>query len=244
MMTNTQLKYLEDTYADTDKATVLRVGQDERGAYMVLDQTIFYPQGGGQPTDTGHIEIEQAVIAVSFVGFNQGEVLHYISEVPSHFEALVGQSCELRVDKAQRLKYAKLHTAGHLIAAIVDGQRGPLRAMKGFHFDDGPYVEFEGKPDGDAESLLATVQTEANTLIQQNLPVVAEMVTYDELKQRCWQIPSYLPEDKPLRVVAIGALDAVPCGGTHVSSLAELGSLSLIKIKSKKGNTKISYQIG
>ncbi|MEB4592755.1 alanine--tRNA ligase-related protein [Candidatus Thiothrix sp. Deng01] len=243
-MMNTHLKYLEDTYADTGAGVVVRVGRDERGAYLVLDQTVFYPQGGGQPTDTGSIQAAQVEMEVSFVGFSEGEVLHYLATEPADFEALVGQSCELRVDQAQRLQHAKLHTGGHLIAAIIDAQRGPLRAVKGFHFADGPYVEFEGKPEGEPEPLLAALQAQIDVLIAEGAPVTAEMVTYDELKQRCWSIPSYLPEDKPLRVVTIGQMDAVPCGGTHVANLAELGSLSVLKMKSKKGNTKISYRVG
>jgi len=244
MNTNTNLKYLDDTYADTDEGLVLRVGRDNRGSYIVLDQTIFYPQGGGQPSDTGIIQSEQIVMNVSFVGFSDGEVLHYIAEEPPGFDALVGQPCELRVDKSRRLNHAKLHTGGHLIAGIIDAQRGPMRAVKGFHFSEGPYVEFEGKPEGEAESFLATLQAQIDLFIDEDPQVIASMVTYDELKQRCWSIPSYLPQDKPLRVVTIWQLDSVPCGGTHVASLAELETLSLVKIKSKKGNSKISYRVG
>jgi Ser-tRNA(Ala) deacylase AlaX len=243
-MINTHLKYLDDTYAIADNGIVLRTGRDDRGAYIVLDQTIFYPQGGGQPTDTGFIQSGETVMNVSFVGFSDGEVLHYITEEPPHFDALVGQSCELHVDKLRRLHHAKLHTAGHVIAGIIDARRGSMRAVKGFHFDDGPYVEFEGKQEGEAESFLATLQTQIDALINENPAVTAALLTYDELKQRCWNIPSNMPEDKPLRTVTIGQLDASPCGGTHIASLAEIETIFLLKIKSKKGNTKISYRVG
>lgn len=243
-MMNTDLKYLDNTYTGQDTATIIRSGRDERGSYLVLDQTIFYPQGGGQPSDAGYIQTGRTTLNISFVGFSDGEVLHYIAEEPADFDALAGQQCELRVDQTRRLQHAKLHTAGHLIAAIVDAKRGSMRAIKGFHFAAGPYVEFEGKPEQETEPFLAELQTQLDALIEENSAVAVSMVTYDELKQRCRSIPSYLPEDKPLRVVTIGELDAVPCGGTHVSNLAELEKVSLIKMKSKKGNTKISYQVG
>lgn len=243
-MKSTDLKYLQDTYADTDTATVLRSGRDERGSYIVFDQTIFYPQGGGQPSDTGSIICGQHQLDVSFVGFQDGEVLHYLAEEPSDFDALSGCLCELQVDQARRLEHAKLHTGGHLIAAIIDAQRGPMRAVKGFHFNNGPYVEFEGKPEGDTAVLLADLQAQIDAMIAENAAVTAEMVTYDELQQRCWSVPSYLPQDKPLRVVTVGDMDAVPCGGTHLSGLAELEAISVLKMKSKKGNTKISYRLG
>ena len=246
MMTNTNLQYLDDTYLATGNAQVVRVGHDERGSYLVLDQTVFYPQGGGQPTDTGIIKIGSNSHDVTFVGFNNGEVLHYVADEPADFDALVGQTCELQVDQERRLEHAKLHTGGHLIAAIIDAQRGPMRAFKGFHFSNGPYVEFEGKPEEgtDTASLLADLQDQIDTLIAGDTSVTAEMVTYDELQERCWSVPSYLPEGKPLRVVTVGEMDAVPCGGTHISGLSELGALSVVKMKSKKGNTKISYRLG
>lgn len=240
----TNLKYLNDTYADTDEAVALRVGRDDRGSYIVLDQTIFYPQGGGQPADTGFIQSGQTVMNISFVGFSDGEVLHYVTEEPPGFDALVGRLCELRVDQSRRFEHAKLHTSGHLIAGIIDTQRGSMRAVKGFHFSEGPYVEFEGKPEGDADALLASLQARIDTLIGENARVITSMVTYEELQQHCWNIPSQLPQDKPLRIVTIDSLDSVPCGGTHVESLAELECLSVVKIKNKKGYTKISYRVG
>ena len=222
---STNLKYLDDTYADTDQGVVLRVGQDDRGPYLILDQTIFYPQGGGQPTDTGYIQSERAIMRIPFVGFSDGEVFHYVAEEPPGFDALVGQSCELRVDKARRMAQAKLHTGGHLIAAIIDAQRGPMRALKGFHFADGPYVEFEGKPQEiEVESFLATLQARIDAFIKEDLPVVASMLTYDELQRQCWNTPSYLPQDKPLRAVAIGQLDSVPCGGNSCRKSSRVGN--------------------
>lgn len=240
---NTQLNYLSDTYVDKDAGVVLRVGRDERGAYIVLDQTIFYPQGGGQPSDTGTIRFEQTVVNIHFVGFNEGEVFHYCDEEPSGFDAMIGQTCELQVDQLRRLEHARLHTAGHLIASIVDAERGSMRAIKGFHFSDGPHVEFEGKPEEEVGPLLEKLQAQVDLRIADDLAVTASMVTLDELKQCCWQVPDYLPDDKPLRVVRIGELDSVPCGGTHIANLSKLGAVSLVKMKSRKGNTKISYRV-
>ena len=131
-----------------------------------------------------------------------------------------------------------------MISSLVDARRGPLRAVKGFHFPDGPYVEFEGKLEEASDAFLAGLQAEIDALLAEAPPVTATTVTSDELKARCWSVPAYLPQDKPLRVVTIGALDPVPCGGTHLASLAEIDAITVLKIKSKKGNTKISYQVG
>lgn len=244
MTNNTDLKCLNDTYLDTDKAVVLRVGRDDRGPYIVLNQTIFYPQGGGQPSDLGTIEFDQLVVDVSFVGFSDGQVLHYLSADRPDLDVLVGRPCELRLDKTRRIRHARLHTAGHLIAGIIDAQRGSMRATKGFHFEEGPYVEFEGQPEGDADLFLPTLQSKIDLLIAEDLQVSAALVTYDELKQRCWSFPASLPQDKPLRTITIQQLEPVPCGGTHVNSLSELGVVTVLKMKKRKGATKISYRVG
>lgn len=244
MTTATDLMYLHDTSVDRGEGIAQCVGQDDRGVYIVLNQTIFYPQGGGQPSDIGSLQSDQLLMNVSFVAFRDGQVLHYISDAPPGLDKLVGSACELRLDKTRRMKHAKLHTAGHLIAGIIDAQRGTMRATKGFHFEEGPYVEFEGEPEGDTDSFLASLQTSIDRLIDENPSVTAALVTYDELKQRCWSVPSYLPPDKPLRTITIEQLEPVPCGGTHVKSLSELGSVSVLKLKKRKGATKISYRVG
>lgn len=244
MSVNTKLKYLSDTYVDTDESVLLLYGQDNKGAYVVLDQTIFYPQGGGQPSDVGSIQFGQQVIDIAFVGFLDGQVRHYISNNSVNLDGLSGQTCVLQLDKARRIKHAKLHTAGHVIAGLVDGQRGSMRAAKGFHFEEGPYVEFEGEPeDVDTNSFLAALQSRIDLLIAEAPQVTAAEVSFDELKQRCWNLPANLPSDKPLRIITIDSLDPVPCGGTHLSSLSDIGAVNVVKLKKRKGLTKISYRV-
>jgi Ser-tRNA(Ala) deacylase AlaX len=156
----------------------------------------------------------------------------------------LGQKCVLRLDKDRRIKHAKLHTAGHLIAGLVDAGRGSMRAVKGYHFEEGPYVEFEGEPeDSDADAFLAALQNKINLLIAEVPQVYEAQVSYDELKQRCWNAPPNIPADKPLRTITIHSLDPVPCGGTHVRCLSEIGAVNVVKFKKRKGLTKISYRV-
>jgi len=244
MTGSTQLKYLSDTYLDTDEALFMQHGHDDRGSYILLDQTIFYPQGGGQPSDVGSIQFGEQVIDVIFVGFQDGHVRHYISDNLVNIDNFVGQRCVLRIDGKRRLKHARLHTAGHLIAGLVDSQRGSMRASKGFHFEEGPYVEFEGEPeDGDADALLTDLQTKIDLLITESPQVLGAEIGFNELNKRCWNIPSNLPPDKPLRTITIQSLDPVPCGGTHVACLSELGAVNVVKLKKRKGCTKVSYRV-
>jgi len=76
-MTHTNLKYLNDTSMNQGTALFVRSDEDERGSFLVLDGTIFYPQGGGQPSDTGIIAFESGRIELSDVRYYSGEVRHY-----------------------------------------------------------------------------------------------------------------------------------------------------------------------
>ena len=73
----TDLLYLSDTYRATGTATILAIGEDERGWWLQTDRTIFYPQGGGQPADRGVFMVAGKAIPISFTGFREGIVYHY-----------------------------------------------------------------------------------------------------------------------------------------------------------------------
>ncbi len=165
MSVATNLKYLTDIYVDEDESLLLHYGLDDRGTYLLLNQTIFYPQAGGQPSDVGFIQCGEERFDVNFVGFRDGQVRHYISGVLLNLDEYPGKTCVLRLAKSRRIKHARPHTVGHLIVGIIDAQRGSMRAMKGFHFEEGPYVEFEGEPVDGADPLLADLQAKVDRLV-------------------------------------------------------------------------------
>ena len=241
-MKNTKLNYLDDTYLFKSTATIIGTGEGPKGNYVVTNQTIFYPQGGGQPSDTGFFVIEGKKYLISFVGFQDGKVLHY-GDFPDQSDVLVGKNIEQEVDSDRRICNAKLHTAGHLIAGIIDASDNGLRATKGYHFQDGSYVEFEGGMPANPEETLDGLNNRISDAINNKLKITVEEVSYDKLVARCPNIPSYLPKDKPLRIVTIDGYEPLPCGGTHVRGLDSLNKLQATKLRSKKGNVKISYSL-
>ena len=236
---STDLLYLDDTYIFEGTANLKSVGSDERGEYAILDQTIFYPQGGGQPSDTGTISFDGENVGVNFVGFAEGEVRHYgnFSAVGSKEGAAVG----LKVDGDKRLRHAKSHTAGHLVCAVGEALAEQLVGIKGYHFLDGSYVEFRGGKPAEVEAFKEQANSRLKELIDGGAGVTAKLVTLEELREQCKSVPDGLPEGKPLRVVQIGDLPPLPCGGTHVKDVSELQEVQVTKMKSKKGNTKVSY---
>lgn len=239
----TSLIYMQDSDKLQDTATILDVLQTESGKpILILDQTIFYPQGGGQPFDTGTIRNGSSEFIVDEVRFKDGLVYH-IGEIKSG-SFLKNDLVQLSIDEPRRQFNKRNHSAGHVIDVAVKNIGLHLVPVKGFHFPEGAYVEYQGLMEEEKkEELRVRIEVEANSIVSQKLSMISQMVTYDKLQTSCDFVPEYLPKDKPIRIEKIGNFSAHPCGGTHVSNTEKIGPISIVKIKSKSGNTRISYKI-
>ncbi|MFB6257979.1 MAG: alanyl-tRNA editing protein [Flavobacteriales bacterium] len=234
----TGLDYLDDPYLLEGRATVKEFQDHEKGKALILDRTIFHPQGGGQPADRGWIEGDKGTLEVQDVRMNEdGEVLHFISTDDKGFQE--GETVILKLDADGRKFHARLHTAGHLLDhAVQEAGIEGLEPGKGFHFPDGPYVEYEGNLE-DAKEWASTVERIANELVDEDLPVEAYELSPEEAAERGVSAP----EGKPARVVRIGEFPPIGCGGTHVKRTSEIGRIRVRKMKSKKGKTKVGYEV-
>lgn len=234
----TYLRYLEDSYRLKEQARVLDIQEHEKGTALILDKTIFHPQGGGQPADQGWIEGANGAVEVHDVRMSEDrDVLHFINPELRGFQK--NDAVSLRVDEEKRALHARLHTAGHLLDhAVQEAGIEGLEPGKGFHFPDGPYVEYEGSLGG-AKEWAETVERIANELVEADLPVEACELSPEEAEEQGISAP----EGKLARVVRIGKFPPIGCGGTHVKNTSEIGAISVRKMKSKKGKTKVGYEV-
>ncbi|KAJ2558121.1 hypothetical protein EV175_000947 [Coemansia sp. RSA 1933] len=244
----TKLKYFDDTYELEGTATVVQIvegGATDDEALskalskyrhaVVLDQTLFYPQGGGQPADTGTITIGPAgtEFAVRHVFAHKGLVYHQGEFASDAQSAAQGAPAQMRVDRDRRLRNARCHTGGHVIFSVVRSMEawGHMRENKGHHFDDGAYVEFQGilPPEETVDGFQARI----DSVVGRNAPVtVTTRNATDDGGQ-------------PVRVVQVGDFLHNPCGGTHVTNTSEIGRIVIKKVARRTGQnaTKISYRI-
>jgi alanyl-tRNA synthetase len=221
---STVLHCIKHYFHDSSKAvlttTVRSLGSDEKGRFARLVETIFHPQGGGQPFDIGTIgkfsvtRVEKEGTPTDF------DIKHYYD---GEGDLEVGQEVECRVDMDRRKINARLHSAGHLIAAVAEFHLPGIKAVAGHHVPGECRVEFE-KTTQTAEELKETLSTNLQKIIDSNLSVA---VIFD-------------PEGK--RTIKIGDYPAVGCGGTHVNSLAEIGQVTLKSINVKSGKLRVSYE--
>ena len=235
----TELVYLHDCWKLEDAAKVIAVTTWEKKTAVVLDRTIFYPQGGGQPFDQGRIEGLSGSFEVNEVRKQDDTVYHVGMFALGFFAA--GDIVTLRVNKKRRELNSKLHTAGHLIDTGLINLGIHLEPTRGYHFPDGPSVEYKGTMRAD-EQTRTSVEQEINRLVHEGFEIKIEFIKRDQIKARCKYISGYLPSGK-CRIVTVAGTISCPCGGTHVRNIKELGTVVIPKIKVKGETTKISYNV-
>ena len=235
-MISTKLRYMFDAQLFTSSAICHHVEVDERGPYMVFDQTIFHPQGGGQPCDLGTIGLEIGD-KIDLVGVYTSkdatpEVRHYTaSHRLEDCRKLIGLTITQQLDEYRRKQNSRLHSAGHLIAAVVESWHTGLVATRGHHFPNEAYVEFtlDQVETASLEKRLETISQRLSDLINNDAPVTLA-IDREGLAR------------KQQRTVAMGDFKPVGCGGTHVSTLKEIGTIEIRGMKLKTGRLKVSYQ--
>lgn len=208
----TQKLYEQDAHRYRFQAQVLSCEPGKHGYDVVLDQTCFYPEGGGQPGDTGTL----AGVRVTDTHEKEGQVIHFCDEpLP------VGQMVEGQIDWARRFSFMQLHSGEHILSGIVHRRFGYDNV--GFHMGaDFVTIDFSGML---TEEDLQTVEDEANAWVWKNVPVTVSFPDEQTLAHTAYRSKKALTGQ--VRLVTIPEVDVCACCGTHVSNTGEIG---LIKI--------------
>lgn len=227
---------------DKNPTIVESVQKDERGFFILLDHTIFYPQGGGQPSDQGWLKLGDSTISVLSTKMVNGEIRHYVDQDYSH---LVGQRVNCYIDQEKRLLHSKLHTSGHFISNILEPHYPCYKAVKGHHFPGECYVEFIVVNNGPVDIDLELLNREIAEQITKNQEVQSMCVTEEQFREICPDATQNIPKDRmqSIKLVRIGGFPYQACGGTHVQTTSELHGLEITKIKVKNSSLKVYYAI-
>lgn len=233
----TELIYLTDSYKKELTANVISVTPKGKMWEIVLDRTIFYPQGGGQSSDRGIINAASGTGQVKHVRLSGDTVIHECAITGSIAK---DTKVALSLDWPTRYQHMRVHSAGHIVhEAVKLVAPSSIVPVKGEHGAK-PYIEYEGSLTIDKKY---QIEKEANIIVEKNLPLVTEFVSLEELMRRSPWVPAHLPKNKPLRILTIGNFAPIPDGGTQVAQASEVGPIIITNIENDETHVRVHYAI-
>ena len=200
------------------------------GKYVILENTYFYPEGGGQPSDHGIMLASDRKVEVNDVKIVNGTILHEVSDAKS---IGVGESVHglLNVDRRKRLMQS--HTATHIMLSSIRDVLGPHIWQAGAQKDERvSRLDVTHFRDVSLEEI-ARIEERANEIVRMNLPLHKEFVNRNDAEEK-FGFTLYqggIPEGNKLRLVEIPGIDAEGCGGTHLDYTGEVGYIKIVKVE-------------
>lgn len=214
-MTETKRLYYEDVYKKEFTAKVLECRESKKGYEIILNQTAFYPEGGGQPSDTGIL----GGINVKEVHEKDGELIHY-TDGPLE----VGMDVIGKINWGRRFDLMQQHSGEHIVSGLVHEAFGYDNV--GFHMgSDVITIDFSGMLD---EEQMAEIEAKANQIIWENQKVEIFYPTEEELKNLDYRSKKEL--SGWVRIVRFPGADTCACCGTHVTRTGEIGMVKLLSV--------------
>jgi misacylated tRNA(Ala) deacylase len=230
----TRALFLIDSYLRECDSTVLSV-KNER--YVVLDQTIFHPRGGGQPWDTGKVIKGKEVFNVIAVMNCSGTIIHEVDKVG----LMEGDRVKCILNWERRYKLMRSHTAAHVFGSLLCTATGALVTGNQIEEDK---IRFDFNLEKFDREILNEYIEKANETFKKAIDVK----WYELPREEALKIPGVIkmaeakPPDLPsLRIVEIVGIDKQADGGTHVKNLKEVGQLKLLKAENKGKNNRRVY---
>jgi Ser-tRNA(Ala) deacylase AlaX len=245
---------------------LFKTAENEKDFILTIEETIFHPQGGGQPSDEGTITVSTPsgssgthtapkleMRSARHDAVDPGLVLHLVRFANSQetIDLKPGTEVSLAVNGDKRILYSRLHTAGHVLGGAVRhtvGDKVPnFDELKASHFPESASCEFQGSIGGEYKEAF---QAKVDEFVKEAFPVKVEFWKAADFERE--GLSRLIPEGHPmlkgddesvLRVVRIVGVDVYPCGGTHVESTDLCGDVTVKKISRSKGNSRVSYAI-
>ncbi|RDW21119.1 hydrolase [Oceanobacillus arenosus] len=225
----TRKLYYESAYEKVWKTTIHDSIERDDKHFVTLEETAFYPHGGGQPCDLGSID----GIKVLDVFLEDGEVIHQVERLPESAEVI----CKL--DWARRFDHMQHHSGQHILSAVF---RDLLQAQTiSFHLGtEDVTIDIDQSKLSDEQ--LHIVEQEVNKRIYQNLEISSYFVTNEQLEN----IPVVkMPKVKEnIRIVEIKGVEYNACAGTHVEHSGQIGIIKFFKAERLKNATRVHFKCG
>jgi Ser-tRNA(Ala) deacylase AlaX len=229
-MENSMLLYTDNPELKEFDAKVTRTGPK----FVVLDKTGFYPEGGGQPSDTGKLIVDGDEIKVIKVMKRGKQVFHYLNK-----DIALGEKVHGVIDWDTRFRYMRLHSGEHLLTGFFESLGSGPKVFSSFS-------QLDFKPSEIDEAMVEKVWKRFDEVIDMDIPVEVYYTSREDLDvgddERKQSFLEKIPKNiETLRMVRIGDFAETFCMGTHVKSTGDIGKLKDLRMESKKKRKKIVY---
>lgn len=238
--------YRDDQYAASCRAVVTGVRSKDSRDVIACSESVFYPEGGGQPSDVGTVSCADHLYEVTHASDESidSDVWHLTDAPEGTFHT--GDEVELAIDWDFRFRNMQRHLGEHMLSGTMDTLYGGVN--KGFHIGE-DYVTIDIDLDGRmlSEDELDLAERTVNEAIWADLPVTTEWFdTYEESLVR--PVRKKVPHDGKVSVVSVGDIadpyDCIACCGVHPACSSEVGLLAIYKCESNKGMNRIYFDCG
>ena len=225
----TEKLYYKDSHIHVFTARVLSCEKAKKGFALTLDKTAFFPEGGGQPADTGLI----GSAVVTDVQEREGEILHYTDRALTP-----GEEYACALDWEQRLCRMQNHSGEHVVSGLVHKLYGLENV--GFHMGAACMtIDFSGELSWEQ---LTEIETLANKAVRDDIPVQTGFPAPEELA--CMEYRSKLELSHDVRIVEIPGIDRCACCGAHVGRTGEIGLVKLLSAERHRGGVRVELVCG
>lgn len=241
---NTRRLFREDVYLKTCEAVVQTVSTHEGKVLVTLDQTIFFPTGGGQSCDIGTMNGLPVVDVYEY----KDDILHCVDCAPDALQS--GDTVQLAIDWTHRFDNMQRHCGEHILSGMFYREYGGVN--RGFHMGDNYMtvdISLEENPDFKTLTWEMAKHAElcTNEAIWTNAPVITR---HFDTKAEAAQLPlrKALAIEKDITIVCVGAVetpsDCVACCGTHPSTAGQVGMVKIFKVEPNKGMFRVYFEAG
>lgn len=236
-MKATKKLYDNEPYGQTFTATILSAEKENESWEIVLDQTLFFPEEGGQSADTGTL----SGWIVEDVQIRDGIIYHKV-RTPMLASPKAGMTVQGQIDWEHRFSNMQNHTGEHILSGLIHAKYGFENV--GFHLSDN-IITFDQSGYLTPEQV-AEIEREANRVVWANLPVTAAYLSPAEAAKKTYR--SKIEIDGDVRLVTIGAydnpVDVCACCAPHVAQTGEIGLIKILRSEKYKGGTRLTILCG
>jgi len=231
--------YLHDSYLRSLDASIVKVTREKSNAYVLLDRTIFHPRSGGQPSDVGIIEGSEFRVEVKRAMLQSGRIVHF-GKAEGELRACIAMCT---IDWTNRFLLMRRHTAAHVLDHCLATCTGSRVETTDSWLGDDPFVGYAENVTSELD--LQRIQELGNHFIQNELNVRIKTMNRSDAERLIGGAPNLarLPKIEQLRVVTIEDQIPIPCGGTHVMNLREIGALQVTRMERVEMGFRLHFEV-